>query len=289
MNNSRITRNLAKNDEELRREVEAFDPFTPTRSIPRGESSEDLESEARVKPKAKKFTKETNMATPSGSAPAIVAQTIPLKDALTVVPEFNGNNIPLSVFLEGCDEAKEMIAIENEANLTKLIRSRLTGEARKAIYGQVFATIEQLKDFIKAIYAPAKTVHQLLGEMGSEFQRDHESVISFANRIRDLGRRIMETQRVNTGNIDAAFRASIENNSVECFTRGLKPEVEQRLENAGDMEHIVQNAIKAERLVEARKALRREGKPKGEATPLTREIRRGAYLSQVYNEGERRN
>ena len=46
------------------------------------------------------------------------------------------------------------------------------------------------------------------------------------------------------------------------------------------MEHIVQNAIMAERLVEARKALRREGKPKGEATLLTREIRRGAYLSQ---------
>ena len=32
--------------------------------------------------------------------------------------------------------------------------------------------------------------------------------------------------------------------SVEFFTRGLKPDVEQRLENARDMEHIVQNAIK---------------------------------------------
>ena len=164
MNNLRITRNLARNDEELRREVEAFDPFSPTRY-----------------------------------------------------------NIPLSVFLEGCDEAREMIAIENGANLTKLIRSRLTGEARKAIYGQVSATIEQLKDFIKAIYA----LKSMLGGMGSEFQRDHGTVISFANRIRDLGRRIIETQRVSIGNIDAAFRTSIENNSVECFTRGLKPEVEQ--------------------------------------------------------------
>ena len=45
----------------------------------------------------------------------------------------------------------------------------------------------------------------------------------------------------------------------ECFKRGLKPEVEQRLENADDMEHIVQNAIKAERLVEARRVLRKEG------------------------------
>ena len=54
------------------------------------------------------------------------------------------------------------------------------------------------------------------------------------------------------------------------------------------MEHIVQNAIKAERLVEARKALRRENKPKGETRPQIREIRRGTYLSQIYNEGENR-
>ena len=69
------------------------------------------------------------------SGTTMAAQTIPLKDALTVVPEFNGENVPLSVFLEGCDEAKEMITAENDANLTKLIRSRLTGEACEAIYG----------------------------------------------------------------------------------------------------------------------------------------------------------
>ena len=76
-------------------------------------------------------------------------------------------------------------------------------------------------------------MHQLLGEMGNEYQKDHETVISFANRIRDLGRQIFETLRVNAGNIDAAFRNSIEGNSVECFKRGLNPEIEQRLENAG--------------------------------------------------------
>ena len=135
----------------------------------------------------------------------MAAQTVPLKDALTVVREFNGENISLSVFLEGCDGAKEMITAEKEAKLKKLIRSKLTGGARKAIYGQAFATVEQLKDFIKTIYAPSETVHQLLGETGKEFQKDHEFVISFANRIRDLGRRIIETQRVNAGHIETAF------------------------------------------------------------------------------------
>ena len=142
----------------------------------------------------------------------MAVQPIHLKDALTVVPEFNGEKTPLSVFLEVCDEAKEMVTSEDEANLMKLIRTKLIGEARKAIYGQAFGTIEELKDFIKVIYAPSKTVHQMLGEMSSDYQREHETAISFTNRIKDLGRRIIETQRVNTGNIYAAFRASITNN-----------------------------------------------------------------------------
>ena len=288
MSNLRITRSLAKGDEELRAEVDAFDPFTPIRSIPRGDPVEYIKSSTHSELKPQRFDIDKTMTAPSvsGSGIAAAVQAIPLKDALMVVPEYNGENIPLSVFLEGCDEAKEMITPENEANLTKLVRSKLTGEARKAIYGQNFGTIDELKDFIKSIYAPAKTVHQLLGEMGSEYQRDQETVISFANRIRDLGRRIIEIQRVNTGNIDNAFRTSIENNCIECFKRGLKPEVEQRLENALDMEHIVQNAIKAERLVEARRALRSEDKNNFRTMPQTREFRKNTYLSQIYNSGE---
>ena len=286
MRNLKITRSLAKGDEELRGEVEAFDPFTPIRSIPRGDSVEDIKSRTHSELKLKKFDIDKTMTAPSGSGIAAAVQPIPLKDALMVVPEYNGENIPLSVFLEGCDEAKEMITHENEANLTKVVRSKLTGEARKAIYGQNFGSIDELKDFVKTIYAPAKTIHQLLGEMGSEYQRDHETVISFANRIRDLGRRIIETQRVNTGNIDNAFRTSIENNCIECFKRGLKPKVEHRLENALDMEHIVQNAIKAERLVEARRALRSEDKNNFRTMPQTRELRKNTYLSQIYNSGE---
>ena len=290
MNNSRITRNLSKGNEELRREIEAFDPFMSTRSIPRSDSEEESGKGTKTEPKinlkpeprAKALDKTLDKSLPGSSRSTMAVEAIPLKDVLTVVPEFNGENIPLSVFLEGCDEAKEMITDENEPNLAKLIRSKLTGEARKAIYGQAFATIGELKDFIKAIYAPAKTVHQLLGEMRNEYQRDNETVISFVNRIRDLGRRIIETQRVNTGNIEARFKASIESNSVECFKRGLKTEIEQRIENAEDMQHIVENAIKAERLVQARKALRR-GRGKFKDSSQHKGVKQGTYVSQIFN------
>lgn len=53
-----------------------------------------------------------------------------------------------------------MIGSEGEANLAKLIRSKITGEA----------TLEELKDYLKTIYVPAKTFHQLQGELGNEYQ-----------------------------------------------------------------------------------------------------------------------
>ena len=74
----------------------------------------------------------------------VTIQVVTLRDALMVVPEFNGRNILLAQFIEGCNEAKCMIEPKSEINLVKLIRSKITGEARQAISGQVFLNIDEL-------------------------------------------------------------------------------------------------------------------------------------------------
>ena len=124
----------------------------------------------------------------------VTIQVVTLRDALMAVPDFNGRKIPLAQFIEGCNEAKCMIEPESEINLVKLIRSKITGEARQAISGQVFLTIDELKTYLKNIYTPARTIPQLLGELGQEFQKDYENVITYANKIRDIGTRILEVR-----------------------------------------------------------------------------------------------
>ena len=190
----------------------------------------------------------------------VTVQVVTLRDALMVVPEFNGRNIPLAQFIEGYNEAKCMIEPESEINLVKLIRSKITGEARQAISGQVFLNIDELKTFFKNIYTPARTIPQLLGELGHEYQKDHENVITYANRIRDIGTRILEVRSLeNRGIIDANFRASIENTLVDSFKRGLKFELEKRLgnEEVEDVNNVIKNAITIERKLEAQKNLRK--------------------------------
>ena len=65
-------------------------------------------------------------------------QQVSLRDALEIVPYFDGSSkVPLTIFIEACKEAKEMVPIA-EGNLVKLFRSKLTGEARRFIIGNYY-------------------------------------------------------------------------------------------------------------------------------------------------------
>ena len=86
-------------------------------------------------------------------------QQVSLRDALEVVPLFDGINIPLSHFIEGCYEAKAMLPTPaTQENLARLLRSKLLGEARKCIFGSTYNNIEELIEKLKSIRPSKKCV-----------------------------------------------------------------------------------------------------------------------------------
>ena len=80
-----------------------------------------------------------------------------LKYMVEAVPFFDGQNIPITYFTEECEEAKSMLSPETESQFTKIIRTRIVGEARRTIQDQNFDTVSQLIN-LKQIYGPAKNV-----------------------------------------------------------------------------------------------------------------------------------
>lgn len=72
-----------------------------------------------------------------------------LKYAVEAVPFFGGQNIPITYFIEGCEEAKSMLPPETESQFTKIIRTRIIGEARRTIQDQIFDTASQLTNFLR--------------------------------------------------------------------------------------------------------------------------------------------
>ena len=73
------------------------------------------------------------------------SQQVSLRDALEVVPLFNGSNIPLSHFIEGFYKAKAMLPTPAaQENLARLLISKLSGEAIKCIFGSTYNTVKKI-------------------------------------------------------------------------------------------------------------------------------------------------
>ena len=93
-------------------------------------------------------------------------QQVYLRDALEIVPYFYGSSkVPLTVFIEVCKEAKEMVP-NAERNLVKLLSSKLTGEARRCIIGNYYNNLEDFISKFQRIFVLSETVYKLQGDLG---------------------------------------------------------------------------------------------------------------------------
>ena len=212
--------------------------------------------------------------------PDIMAQNpfATLKYAVEAVPFFDGSNIPLSYFIEGCEEAKSMLPREAEGQFVKILRTRIVGEARRTIQENDFETVSQLTAFLKRIYGPAKNIYQLQGELGCIYQKSEENVVTYANRVKILGKQILEAYKGSGSSaLDPSVKASIEKDMNKCFIRGLKPEIEQRIVRNLDVNDTVADALRIEKELREMTDLRQRSgsdpdKTKAQPTNLIREI-----------------
>lgn len=189
-------------------------------------------------------------------------QQVSLRDALELVPVFDGKNIPVVSFIEGCHEAKLMLpdSSQVEENLVKLIRGKLIGEVRKSISGNIFKTILELEAHLKKIYLPNKSIYQLQGELGNIFMKENESVISYANRVKELSDQIFDSYRLSSkdGKLSKTMLETLEVDIMTCFRRGLRPELEIRIPDCITLKETTNKALEAERKLNAVVELRKE-------------------------------
>jgi len=88
---------------------------------------------------------------------------------------------------------QNLLPAEAESQFTKIIRTKIVGEARRTIQDQTFDSVAQLTKYLEQIYGPSKNVYQLQGELGV-YQKNEEDV-TYANRVKLLGKQILEAQK----------------------------------------------------------------------------------------------
>ncbi|KAL7303739.1 hypothetical protein TKK_0003871 [Trichogramma kaykai] len=108
----------------------------------------------------------------------------------------------------GLDEAFTMVTETQKPTLTRLVRSRLVGEALKAILDENFPTLDEMKAHLRDFFAPSVSSYKLRGDMVAEYQRDNEEATK-----------------------------ALQEAATECFRQGLRNEIETRMEDTEGMEN----------------------------------------------------
>lgn len=118
---------------------------------------------------------------------------IGMKDALNLIPEFNGeeedNNIKFVYFREGCRNALKVLGDKNEELLLMFLKNKLKGNAytRFALKLTTYAKLSQFIRDIKEVYASRCDIPTLWSLKMMELkQKENESTLAFGAQFQEL-------------------------------------------------------------------------------------------------------
>ena len=72
-----------------------------------------------------------------------------VKDALTLIPKFDGKNIQVSTFVRGLRMTKNIIPAHLESSFVKVLIFRLSSEALRSVEGLTFFSIQEMDNHAK--------------------------------------------------------------------------------------------------------------------------------------------
>ncbi|KOC71215.1 hypothetical protein WH47_06137 [Habropoda laboriosa] len=143
-----------------------------------------------------------------------------LKEALATIPTFNGTESVLT-FTRACTRARDLVPPSAEATLTRLITTHLRGRAATAVEDERYINIADLCTRLKKVFGPQKTVDHYRGDMANIYMREEEHILDYIARVKDIRNAIIDC--------DASTIAEIDNLTVDCFTRGIIPQLRSGL------------------------------------------------------------
>ena len=167
-----------------------------------------------------------------------------IKDTINTIPEFSGSQEEVENFVIGCGRAKGMIPPENEIEVAPLILLRLKGEAAKAAIGHNFRSIQEVIDFVEFAFGNPQTSHELGGDLAKVRQGEKEKVVLFANKIKELGRKIKKAAKLEGRPLEDS---TLDRDMLRFFLKGMRTEIRTRLMPYATFADTLNEAIVVER------------------------------------------
>lgn len=171
------------------------------------------------------------------------------KQSINIIPIFDGNNVKLSHFISLCYEARQLLSNYSDKEFLTLVRTKLTGQAQAIILGKSFDCFNDLVKYLKSIFSPCHDFFALSGTLESTYQKNDETVLSYASRIREIAVQIFEESENFFPSMSLYDRKEIiDSKIVDKFIQGLRKELRSCVKTRTNFDEAVQEAVCEERL-----------------------------------------
>lgn len=160
-----------------------------------------------------------------------------IRDALDLVPKYDGHNIPVWQFARACKRAKESIPLTDEAHFVRMLRNKLSNHAYLAVEDEIHPTVEKLVDCLKRTFGSGRSSNYYRGQLSMAYKKQNEHILDYIGRIKDLKTAIIEGDQTNLDrSLNEVELTSIDLFALEAFYEGLPREyrIELRAEGYHD-------------------------------------------------------
>ncbi|KAJ8665779.1 hypothetical protein QAD02_007441 [Eretmocerus hayati] len=148
-------------------------------------------------------------------------QSFVLNLAISMIPVFDGRNLSVDEFIDELDLAHSIIEPRMDSVFLRFVKTKLFGRAREYMK---FSESDEYSAFKIALYDAFRsyeTIPLLFGKLGGAVQNDDESIIRFANRVRKIGRQIVNVAHCE-GKTPVILEELVEQTMIDTFLRGLE-------------------------------------------------------------------
>lgn len=201
-----------------------------------------------------------------------------LRDALDLVPKYDGRNIPVWQFARACKRAKESVPLVDEPQFVRMLRNKLSDHAYLAVEDETHSTVSQFLDALKRVFGPGRNANYYRGQLSIAYKKPAEHVLDYIGRIKDLRAAIIEGDQINLDRtLTETEISSIDSFALEAFYEGLPRDhrVELRAEGYNGFSDACSKVIAISKRLEREEARYKNARTSHDAsTPSTRILQR---------------
>lgn len=148
-----------------------------------------------------------------------------LKLARDIIPNFDGTNMSVNMFIEHCRAAAASVEEQDMNLLIMLIKNKITGQARKHIQNKIGANLEEILKSLQRAFSPRADISQLAQELAVIKRKQDENVADYGIRVSDiLNKIIIKVMDKNPGTTGLERCQEYKENTIKNFMRGLDRE-----------------------------------------------------------------